>query len=159
MTAFRSSTNCALLLRFGRFPAVRAIRSELRYRGFVNTRPLLRGGKGEIMAIIQRSKRKRFNVFREVKELSSVYSDLPGDGDCFKAVSCGGFSSIAFIVFVAQKTKINRMYASTLRIGRKHLYILDHLHKKGNLDWCGFCRRLDHGVRSTERGQKIQVLR
>lgn len=90
------------------------------------------------MAIVQKQKRKRFNVFREVKELSAIYPDLPSDGECFKAVSCGNFSSIAFIMFVAQKTKINRMYASTLRVGRKHLFTLDALHKKGNLDYCGF---------------------
>ena len=77
-------------------------------------------------------KRKRFNIVREESNLEKLNTELPTD-EVQKYVSCGGFSSIAFIVFVAQRTTIKEMVVSSLRIGKKHLQILNCLHDSGEL--------------------------
>ncbi|MFA6930308.1 MAG: hypothetical protein WCT05_08275 [Lentisphaeria bacterium] len=105
------------------------------------------------MAIVQRKKRKKFNILRENKDLSSIYPDLPQEDECFKVISCGGFSSIAFIYFVSQKSKINWMYASSLRIGRKHLMALDMLHKRGKL---GYCKFVVGKIMEQDKSQKVK---
>lgn len=64
--------------------------------------------------------------------------DLPDDGTVYKMVSFGGFSSLGFINFVANRTKIFDMTASTLRVGKNHLKVLDVLHKKGLLEHAHF---------------------
>ena len=87
--------------------------------------------------LIQKHKTKRFNLIRSLHEIEELTQTLPED-ECFKFLSAGGFSSISFIKFIADRAKINFMFASTLRIGRKHLWVLDELHRVGKLGICEF---------------------
>ena len=70
---------------------------------------------------------------REKCEIEKIVKGLPGDDEVFKVISYGGFSSIGFVQFIANKTKINRMSVSTLRVGKKHLKCLDMLYRQGKL--------------------------
>ncbi len=84
-----------------------------------------------------RQKRKKFNILRAKIELKEVMPELPED--CvYKFVSDGGFSTISFIMLVAELTKIHNLYASSFRIGKKELQIIDALHKKGAIENCCF---------------------
>lgn len=83
--------------------------------------------------IKQKRKRYKFNVMREKMELKNIIKELPKEDEVYKIISGGGFSSIAFIKLMSDETVINQLYASTLRIGKKHLQILDSIHKKGQL--------------------------
>lgn len=77
-------------------------------------------------------KRLQFHIVREVQELSKIMPDLPNN-EVYKMISCGGFSSIAFVKYIADKTRINHMIASSLRVGKKHLIVLDNLYKQGKI--------------------------
>jgi hypothetical protein len=88
--------------------------------------------------LIQKHKTKRFNLIRSLREIEQLTKTLPDEHTCYKFISLGGFSSISFIKFIADRTKINFMFASTLRIGRKHLWILDELHRVNKLGACEF---------------------
>ena len=88
--------------------------------------------------LIEKKKRKHFNILREVKELKGICDKLPDDDECYNFLSDGGFSSVAFVKFVADRARIKTMFASTLRIGRKHLWILDELRRVGKLEKCYF---------------------
>lgn len=79
-------------------------------------------------------KKYRFHVMRELAAIENLCDGLPCD-DVYKFISNGGFSSIAFIKFIADRTVINRMTATTLRVGKKHLLVLDELHKRGRLKY------------------------
>ncbi|MEG1185703.1 MAG: hypothetical protein RSD63_08735 [Eubacterium sp.] len=68
---------------------------------------------------------------REKGELEEIMPELPEDDEVFKILSNGGFSSIAFVKSVADKTRIDEMLATTLRVGRKHLEVIDVLYKNG----------------------------
>jgi hypothetical protein len=82
------------------------------------------------MIFKQKQKRFKFNIMRETYELNIVMPELPED-EVFKLISSGNFSSIAFIKMIAEKTIIRDLSATTLRIGKKHLSILDGLfHEK-----------------------------
>lgn len=83
------------------------------------------------------AKRKRFGIIREARELKMLMDTLP-EKEVYKFISDGGFSSIAFIDFVAEKVKIDHLTASTLRIGKKHLRRLDMLHQDGRLEQAHF---------------------
>lgn len=85
-----------------------------------------------------RNKRKKFNIAESVKEIESMVSVLPDDSTCYKFMSDGGFSSISFVKFVADRTRINYLFASTLRVGAKHLGMLDYLHRAQKLGMCEF---------------------
>ena len=52
-------------------------------------------------------KRLQFHIVREVQELSKIMPDLP-ENEVYKMISCGGFSSIAFVKYIADKTRIKR---------------------------------------------------
>ncbi|MEE1017861.1 MAG: hypothetical protein UH824_00070 [Acutalibacteraceae bacterium] len=101
---------------------------------------VMRGGiKGEeSIAVVQKNRRKQFNIWRELKQIEQFFDDLPNDDVCYKSISHGGFSSIGFVEFIAQRAKINELYVSTLRVGRKHLWVLDSLKRQGRLDKCVF---------------------
>lgn len=86
----------------------------------------------------QRKKRIKFNVIRESKMIEEIMHDLPDDNTVYKMVSFGGFSSLGFVNFVANRSKITSMTASTLRVGKNHLKVLDVLHKKGNIEHVHF---------------------
>ena len=81
--------------------------------------------------IIKQPKRKyKFSVARERAEVGELCNGLPGDNICYKIISSGKFSSLGFIEYIASRTTIRQMTVSTLRVGKKHLKVLDVLHKK-----------------------------
>jgi hypothetical protein len=59
---------------------------------------------------------------------------LPVENECFKLISLGGgFCSVNFIKYVANKEIIEELTASTLRIGKKQFVYLSNLCKTGKL--------------------------
>lgn len=78
----------------------------------------------------QKKKSIKFNVVRESRLIENLIEKLPDDDTVYKIVSFGGFSSIGFVNYIAAQTKIKKMEVSTLRVGKKHLKVLDVLHKK-----------------------------
>lgn len=86
----------------------------------------------------QKKKSIKFNVVRESRLIENLIENLPDDNTVYKIVSFGGFSSIGFVNYIAAQTKIKKMEVSTLRVGKKHLKVLDVLHKKGKLDYVHF---------------------
>lgn len=82
-----------------------------------------------------RKKRTRFNVVGSKKELNELLSDTLFDDDKRNVfLSNGHFSSISFIMLVAEHAHIKDLFASTLRVGRKQAAILRTLQKNGRLD-------------------------
>jgi len=78
-----------------------------------------------------------FNVMRELNSLEQLVKELPTDA-VYKFISEGNFSSIAFIKFVAERSHIKEMSVSTLRVGKKHLAVLNVLHSQDKLDKVDF---------------------
>lgn len=87
--------------------------------------------------IIQRAKKKRFNVIQGKTQIDSLIDRLPENEECFKFLSDGGFSSICFVLFVADRVKINNLHVSSFRVGKKDIQVM-HLLKKGLLDYAEF---------------------
>ena len=85
-----------------------------------------------------KQKRKKFNVFKSIKTLNEIISELPKADEVYKMISKGGFASISFIMFVAERTKINNLYVSTFRVGKKESLVLNKLHTEGTLDHAEF---------------------
>lgn len=75
----------------------------------------------------------RFHVVREAAEIEKLDNYLPED-EVRKYISLGGFSSIGFVKFIAERTHIKELIISTLRVGNKHLTALDVLKKQGKLE-------------------------
>ena len=82
-------------------------------------------------------KRFVFNIVRESQQIETLVQGLP-ENEVYKMISCGGFSSIGFIKFIADRTKVKEMTVSTLRVGRKHLIVLNNLHKQGKIEKINF---------------------
>ncbi|MDR0937720.1 MAG: hypothetical protein LBM98_13695 [Oscillospiraceae bacterium] len=59
---------------------------------------------------------------------------MPDNDTVLKMVSLGGFSSIGFIRYIADRSIIHSLTASTLRVGAKHLQALDVMHTQGRLE-------------------------
>ena len=89
------------------------------------------------MKMTQGRKVKRYSIIRSKNELSKVMPKLP-ENEIYKIVSCGNFSSVSFILYLCERTKINNLYASSLRIGKKHLQIIDAKRKEGKIGMCYF---------------------
>ena len=79
----------------------------------------------------QVNKRKRFNIILSVREIEGLLDRLPEEGEVYKFLSTGGFSSISFVRFIAKKAKILELTASTLRVGKKEMQALNLLHSSG----------------------------
>lgn len=90
------------------------------------------------MLVIRKNKRRKFNIIRSEMELASLIDRLPWSDEIFTFASKGGFSSISFVRFVADRAKIGQLTATTLRVGKKELATIDHLHKHGKIDKCTF---------------------
>lgn len=82
------------------------------------------------------ARHKNFNIIRSTTEIENLMGGLPDVNVCYKFVSTGGFSAISFIKFVAERTAINHLYVTTLRVGKKELRELDRLHSRGRLRDC-----------------------
>lgn len=76
----------------------------------------------------QVNKRKRFNIILSVREIEGLLDRLPEEGEVYKFLSTGGFSSISFVRFIAKRAKILELTASTLRVGKKEMQALNVLH-------------------------------
>ncbi len=63
---------------------------------------------------------------------------LPNDNECFKFISEGGFSSICFILFIADRAKIHNLHISSFRVGKKEIQAMHALKRKGRLDYAEF---------------------
>lgn len=74
------------------------------------------GEKMEHKVFTQPKKRQSFNIMRENAIIEDLTPKLP-EGESFVYITSGGFSSIAFIVWIAGQTRIKSLFASTLRIG------------------------------------------
>lgn len=84
--------------------------------------------------LVQKRKQKRFNIVSGKRQIEEYIDGLPNSTECFKFLSDGGFSSICFILFVAERAKINNLFVSTFRVGKKEIQLLNALHEKGKLD-------------------------
>lgn len=58
---------------------------------------------------------------------------LPNENECFKFISEGGFSSICFILFIAERAVIKNLHISTFRVGKKEIQAMHALKNKGRL--------------------------
>ena len=90
------------------------------------------------MMLIQKAKKKRFNLIQGKREIRELIDRLPNDDECFKFVSSGGFSSACFISFISDITKINSLHISTFHCGKKEAQLLHSLKKSGLLDYVEF---------------------
>ena len=88
--------------------------------------------------LIQKAKKKRFNVIQGKTQIDSLIDRLPGKDECFKFISDGGFSSICFVLFVADRAKIKNLHISSFRVGKKDIQVMHLLKKKGLLDYAEF---------------------
>lgn len=89
------------------------------------------------MKIERNKKRKRFNIIKSERNLSEMMNKLP-DEEVYKFISDGGFSSISFLIYVAKRTHINNFMASSFRIGKKELNMINRLFMAGKIDRCSF---------------------
>lgn len=83
-------------------------------------------------------KRYKFHIIAELLKIEALTTDLPDNETVYKFLSVGGFSSIGFVKFIADRTKIKHLTVSTLRVGKKHLAVLDELHRQKKLDTVTF---------------------
>lgn len=80
--------------------------------------------------LIQKAKKKRFNVIQGKTQIDSLIDRLPKKDECFKFISDGGFSSICFVLFVADRAKIKNLHISSFRVGKKDIQVMHLLKKK-----------------------------
>jgi hypothetical protein len=59
---------------------------------------------------------------------------MPSGDECYKFISTGGFSTIAFIMHVAAAEKIRNLYVSSLTVGKKEMATLIALRVSGLLE-------------------------
>lgn len=85
-----------------------------------------------------KNQRYKFHIIAELQKIGKLNSYLPKENETYFYISNGGFSSIGFVKFIADRTKIRKLQVSSLRIGKKHLQVLDVLKKQGKLDECDF---------------------
>lgn len=78
-----------------------------------------------------KAKRKRFSILSGKQALEKEMQELPKIDESFEFISDGTFSSICFILAVTSKTKIDKLYASTFRVGKKEILTLNALAEKG----------------------------
>jgi hypothetical protein len=78
-------------------------------------------------------KHLQFNVIREKTLIEKLLDGLPENDKVVKLISLGGFSSIGFVRYIGETVKIKHLFASTLRVGKKHLQVLDVMHDQGLL--------------------------
>jgi hypothetical protein len=82
-------------------------------------------------------KRYRFHIIAELNKIENLDNDLP-NSEVRKYISTGGFSSIGFVKFIAERAFIKNLTVSTLRVGRKHLQVLDVLKNQQKINHITF---------------------
>lgn len=85
---------------------------------------------------IKSKERILFNIYSEKTKLKTLINNIPpGINDCYKILSIkSGFSSIGIISYIAEKEKIEDLYVSTFRIGKKQFEELQRLKRMKLLD-------------------------
>lgn len=90
-------------------------------------------------SVFLRSKERAYFDVHDGAEILSRRAELPKDGESLRAISyAGGFSSCSVVLWIASKTKIKQMFASTLRVGKKEIDAMKDLHDDGKLDSASF---------------------
>lgn len=89
--------------------------------------------KGVFLLLKQKRKRKRYNIIRGKTEIETLIDRLPEDEECFKFISDGGFSSICFILYIAEKTVIKNLYVASFAVSKREMQTLNLLNNKGRL--------------------------
>lgn len=84
--------------------------------------------------LIQKQKKKRFNFIQGKQEITAMIDGLPNDGECYKFLSNGAFSSICFVMFVAERAKIQNLCVSSFRVGKKDMQVIHALKKQGRIE-------------------------
>ena len=89
---------------------------------------------------LKSKKRLKFRVGKEINNFEAVTGgQLPSNNEIFTLISVsGGFSSLAIILSVAQKEKIEQIYCSTFRIGKEHFKKLYGSFLSGNIESAEF---------------------
>lgn len=89
-------------------------------------------------AFLKSKERTYFDV-HDGAEILARRAELPQDGESLRAISyAGGFSSCSVVIWIASKAKIERMFASTLRVGKKEIDAMQDLHEEGKLKHAKF---------------------
>ena len=78
-------------------------------------------------------KRKQYLPKGEACLLKRLLLDLPEDGVCLKVYSQEDISSIAFVMWVASKVRIDRLIVSSFAVGEKQASTLESLSRAGLL--------------------------
>lgn len=90
-------------------------------------------------SVFLRSKERTYFDVHDGAEILSRRAELPQDGESLRAISyAGGFSSCSVVIWIAAKTKIERMFVSTLRVGKKEIDAMQDLHEEGKLKHAKF---------------------
>ena len=90
-------------------------------------------------SVFLRSKERTYFDVHDGAEILSRRAELPQDGESLRAISyVGGFSSCSVVIWIASKAKIERMFASTLRVGKKEIDAMQDLHEEGKLEHAKF---------------------
>lgn len=90
-------------------------------------------------SVFLRSKERAYFDIHYGAKILSRRAELPRDGESLRAISyAGGFSSCSVVLWIAAKTKIERMFVSTLRVGKKEIDAIKDLHESGKLDSASF---------------------
>lgn len=85
-----------------------------------------------------KNQRYKFHIIAELQKIEKLNPHLPEENETHFYISNGGFSSIGFVKYIAERTKIRKLQVSSLRIGKKHLQALDVLKTQEKLDKCEF---------------------
>jgi hypothetical protein len=77
-------------------------------------------------------------IQKQTRHLHQVINHMPAPGECYKLISMGGFSSIAFIMHIATAEGIKKLYVCSLTIGKNELQSLITLRNAGKLTEVSF---------------------
>ena len=83
-------------------------------------------------------KRQQFHIMREKHALESILTSPPTKDEIIKLVSCGVFSAIGVIKYIADFEVIEHMDVSSFAVGAKHAETLSVLHDQGRIKTARF---------------------
>lgn len=90
-------------------------------------------------SVFLRSRERTYFDIYDGADILRRRAELPGEGESLRAISyAGGFSSCSVVLWVAGKTKIDRLHISTLRVGKKEISAMEQLHEDGKLGGAHF---------------------
>lgn len=93
-----------------------------------------------IAAVLRSKKRQMYSIPKAQKCLEVSIDCPPGGDTVYKLISLsGGFSSINFIKYIADREVIEELTVSTLRIGEKQFMCLKQMTERGTLKKATFC--------------------